>query len=108
MNETLKSAIKQFGVPAQMEIVIEELAELTQAICKAKRAGIIKPFGIIRPYIESNPKEIEAFNNLVSETADVKNVIQYLDELLGIENIAREQERKIARLQEEIDKLKNK
>ena len=82
MNETLKAAIKQFGVPNQLDMVIEECAELIQAINKAKRAGIVKEWGIVHPSKESSMSEIEAYNNLVSEFSDNKIMLGQLDLML--------------------------
>ena len=82
MKETLKAAIKHFGVPNQLDMVIEECAELIQAINKAKRAGIVKEWGISHPSKESTMSEIEAYNNLVSEFSDNKIMLGQLDLML--------------------------
>ena len=37
MNETLLKAIKTFGIDAQLDMVVEEMSELTKEICKKKR-----------------------------------------------------------------------
>lgn len=35
----LEHAIRLYGEPAQMDMAVEEMAELTKAICKVKRAS---------------------------------------------------------------------
>lgn len=103
MNETLKAAIKHFGVPAQMLKVIEECSELQKAICKAMDAGIIKDFGIIPPYLESNPNEVKTYHNLVDEAADVAIMCEYLEILLGKEKIEARKKFKIERLKNKLN-----
>lgn len=103
MQETLKAAIKHFGVPKQMDKVIEECVELIKAILKAKDAGIIKDFGIIPPYLESNPNEVKTYNDLVDEAADVSIMCEYLEILLGKEKIEARKKFKIERLKNKLN-----
>lgn len=39
----LEHAIRLYGEPAQMDMAVEEMAELTKAICKVKRASCAAP-----------------------------------------------------------------
>jgi len=103
MNETLKSAIKHHGVPFQMLKVIEECSELQKAILKAMEAGIIKDFGIIPPYLESNPNEVKTYHDLVDEAADVAIMVEYLEILLGKEKIEARKKFKIERLKNKLN-----
>ena len=58
-NENIfKQAVDHFGVENQLLKLVEEMAELTQAIIKRKL----------------NPDEPKHFNNLIEEMVDVNNV----------------------------------
>ena len=59
MDEIYQQAIAKFGKDAQLKMAIEEMAELTQAICKSFR--------------ESNNHE-----NIVEEIADVEIMLAQL------------------------------
>lgn len=75
---------KHFGLDGQMQQLIEEMAELTQAICKYKRSGQVK-------------------ENLIEELADVKLVLAQVIFLLGCEkDIQRIERQKINRTLERI------
>ena len=67
-----------YGLTAQENQLIEEMAELTQALCKMNRInGIGQPVaGHVRKY----------FDNLIEELADVKVVLDQVILLLNCEN----------------------
>lgn len=56
---TIDAAIIEYGENAQMDMAIEEMAELTKAICKRKRTGA------------TGPEARAAKENLIEEIADV-------------------------------------
>jgi hypothetical protein len=62
-NENIfKEAVDKFGVENQLLKLVEEMAELTQAIIKRRL----------------NPDEPKHFNNLIEEMVDVNNVWEQL------------------------------
>lgn len=97
-NEKQKIA-EHFGEAVQMQQLVEEMSELTKAICKYARVN-----GIGQPVADSVTKEaVEA--NLVEELADVKLVLEQVIYLHGckegVENIIAE---KIVKVNERIRK----
>lgn len=104
-TKTLSEAIQRFGVPHQLNIMaVEELSELIQAITKAQRSGIVKDWGIKPPCQESSMAEIEAYNNLCEEVADVEIILEQIKMMLNPEFLQIRLDRKISRLQETINK----
>ena len=61
----LDRAITTYGAPAQMDMAVEEMAELTKAICKVKRAQAGAEMGA-------------AVENVVEEIADVQIMLDQL------------------------------
>lgn len=61
----LEHAIRLYGEPAQMDMAIEEMAELTKAICKVKRASCAA-------------EAAAALENAVEEMADVQIMLDQL------------------------------
>ena len=74
-----------WGVEMQSVMVIEEISELTKAICKYKRTREI-----------TGNKE-EALYNLKEEIADVLNVVEQLEYVYGAEEIEKIRKQKIER-----------
>lgn len=105
-EKTLQQAIRQNGANRQLDILIEEMAELTQAILKARRAGLIKDWGIPRPTIEDSMETITKYNNLCEETADVENALNQLKMMLDKANVKHFFDMKVERLQASLDKEK--
>jgi hypothetical protein len=105
-QQTLHQAITRFGVPNQLDMVIEEAAELIQSINKARRAKIVHEWGVSKPCMEQNMDQIEAYNNLCAETADMKIMLAQLEMMLDEERIKISFDRKINRLQENLNKIK--
>lgn len=68
MNETriLNKAIETYGVEDQLRMVFEEMAELTQAICK-------------------NLRGVDNLNNVVEEIADVEIMLEQIKMIYDIE-----------------------
>lgn len=97
-NEKQKIA-EHFGEAVQMQQLVEEMSELTKAICKYARVN-----GIGQPVADSVTEEtVEA--NLVEELADVKLVLEQVIYLHGckegVENVIAE---KIVKVNERIQK----
>ena len=79
-----KLAVEKFGPQSQIDMAIEECAELIDALCKLRRqrAGTI---------------------DVVTEIADVEIMCKQLEYMFGEKTVADERERKIARLKKRID-----
>ena len=61
----LDRAITTYGAPAQMDMAVEEMAELTKALCKIKRA-------------QAGCEVTAAIGNVVEEMADVQIMLDQL------------------------------
>jgi len=100
--EVLKQAIIIWGVPNQLDMATEELAELIVAINKAKRSGIVVPDDIRLNL--SAIHQCRAINDLVGEIADVKIMVAQLELMLASVIQPNEIEDKIS---EKIHRLSN-
>lgn len=80
----LTAAIVKYGTIAQMEMAIEEMSELTKAICKYKRA---LGAGNVTPDIEAN---------IIEEMADVQIMLDQMKLIFG--PCWDEENKKLARL----------
>lgn len=78
MEQVLKNAIGKFGLKTQIDIAIEEMAELTQALSKFKRG-----------------KE----HNVEEEIADVKIMLKQLELKFDKQKIDKIEKQKIERLE---------
>lgn len=87
-NKTLNQAIKQYGVNAQLEMVVEECAELIQAIQKYKRNKNSTNEVVFNSIVE----------NIIDETADVKIMITQMEKMFGKSKISERVEFKVKRL----------
>ena len=85
MNEDIKKIANHYGLHKQLRQTVEEMAELTQVICKAERYDL----DMVR-------------NHLAEEVADVSIMIEQLEYLLGDNLIAKIREEKIKRQLERI------
>lgn len=94
-QEVIARAINTYGREAQMRQCIEEMAELTQAICKHRRALEKDDIG----FLEYDA----AFRNLVEETADVYVMIQQMIIMVGEEKVKEQIDFKIDRLQKRLE-----
>lgn len=86
----LDRAITTYGAPAQMDMAVEEMAELTKAICKIKRA-------------QAGCEVTAAIGNVIEEMADVQIM---LDQLRIIFHRSTE-EAKLERLKNRLDGRNN-
>ena len=80
MDKDLRQIAEYYGLRSQMRQLIEEMAELTQVICKAERYDL----DTVR-------------DHLVEEVADVEVVLEQVDYLLGDNRINQIKAEKIAR-----------
>ena len=80
MDKDLRNIAEHYGLRSQMRQLIEEMAELTQVICKAERYDL----DTVR-------------DHLVEEVADVEVVLEQVDYLLGDNRIEQIKAEKIER-----------
>lgn len=85
----LDRAITAYGVPAQMDMAVEEMAELTKAICKVKR-------------VSCAAEAKAALENAVEEMADVQIMLDQLRIIFG-RSTAETEEYKLERLKKRLD-----
>ena len=89
MTEEFKTAYQKFidtwGVAMQSVMAIEEMSELTKALCKYKRS------------LEILGDKEKALNNLKEEIADVLNVTEQLELIYGTDEIEKIRKEKIER-----------
>lgn len=91
-KKVYEHAIDKYGIKPQMMMVIEEMSELTKAICKFFR---------VPGYVEPDEGVIDA---IAEETADVTIMLEQLRLILGInENVCEHMDQKIERLAERLD-----
>ena len=84
MQEFYEKKLKRYGYTAQMIKVVEELAELQQAVCKL----------VIHAVTGDTPKPL--IDDIIEETADVEIMMYQLKAMLGIaEDVKRQIEHKM-------------
>ena len=99
MNKAiLEAAIKKYGELNQMDMVIEECAELIKAINKLKRKGGINNLGVRPPSQNTTTEYSQLYYELCSEVADVKIMLAQAELMLSKEAIDLSVERKMERL----------
>ena len=79
MKAHLKEIANHYGFSNQLQMLVEEMAELTKVICKYKR-------------FEGAKERIGILENLVEEVADVEIVLSQIKMLVG----AKEVDKKVA------------
>ena len=84
LEQRLKHFMECWGYDAQARMAIEEMSELTKALCKYERFGK-----------ENAPQEIK--DNILEELADVHNMIAQLEMYFGKEEIEKIRLQKIER-----------
>lgn len=93
--EVLKAAIEAYGKEHQVDRAIEEMAELTKALCKERRAEL------------TDDEKTDAVGNIIEETADVLITLYQVIMLFEAEQkIQPEVDYKIARLKRKLEKRK--
>lgn len=102
--EIYKQAIFTFGVNTQLDVLIEEMSELTQALLKLRRGKRHDPF-----MEQIGTQHIKA--NVIEEIADVSICLDQAIIIFACENeVEKVRRKKIMRLEEYIDaenELKN-
>lgn len=78
-----EQAVLAFGSESQLEVAVEECAELINAIQKMKRGRAM-------------------LMEVVTEIADVEIMCRQLELIFGSDRVARERERKLVRLEQRI------
>ena len=94
------SAIETFGYDLQIDVAIEEMAELTKELCKAQRVTFAGRGGLGDGLIDNH-------DEIAEEIADVQIALEELTLLFGVPvevQIARRQ--KLARLEMRIEKAR--
>jgi len=106
----LDSAIQVYGILNQLDMAIEECAELIQAINKIKRSFTIDEIKNIKNgnHIFKSTEDAIVYNNVCSEIADVKIMLYQLEKIFDKNNIDISEERKLIRLEERLLKYKPK
>ena len=89
----LEYAIRLYGEPAQMDMAVEEMAELTKAICKVKRASCAA-------------EAAAALENAVEEMADVQIMLDQL-RIIFHRSTKEAEEAKLERLKNRLDGRNN-
>jgi NTP pyrophosphatase (non-canonical NTP hydrolase) len=79
-----KNYIDKYGVDSQIRMCIEEMSELTKALCKYQR-------------YEGSDKQKTCRENVIEEIADVLNMVEQLEYYFGADEIAKVRKFKIER-----------
>lgn len=85
-------AIRTFGRDFQMDRLIEEMSELTQAICKFRRVGTDLEF-----------ENVDYTLNLIEECADVFITLEQLKQMIGEKDVEKVIDRKVLLLEERLN-----
>ncbi len=86
-KEILERATSQNGALNQSDMMIEEAAELIQAINKMKRVGGLTKDGVIVPVDSDSIKYNLTYNNLCSEVTDCRILTaQMVSMLIGVDS----------------------
>lgn len=89
----LDRAITAYGAPAQMDMAVEEMAELTKALCKVKR-------------VSCTAEAKDVLENVVEEMADVQIMLDQL-RIIFHRSTEEAEEAKLERLKNRLDGRKN-
>lgn len=90
-QQILHAAVETFGRDSQMMMMVEEMSELTKAICKQRRSRTIK-------------EKMDAINGIKEEIVDVQITLDQMKIMFGCdEEIERE---KLERLEKRIKEHK--
>ena len=103
MTETSKiyrAAIEVFGGDLQVDVAIEEMAELTKELCKAQRVTFAGRVGLGDGLIDNH-------DEIAEEIADVQIALEEMMLLFGVEAEAQgARKRKLERLEMRIEKAR--
>lgn len=87
----MRQAIETYGVQAQCDVAIEEMAELTKAIVKIRRVA------------DDYEKTQAALDNLLEEIADVDIMIDQLKIMRGPKRVEEYRRKKLERLERRLN-----
>jgi NTP pyrophosphatase (non-canonical NTP hydrolase) len=91
--DVLRDAIATYGMTAQVDMAIEEMSELTKALCKERRTQLVPG------------KHAEAHANVIEEIADVAIMLKQLLIMFDKDGeIQKEVDYKIDRLEQRLQK----
>lgn len=88
-----QKAIDKWGATAQLDQMIEEMAELTLAINKYKR------YLLGEKYLEKD----QVFGNMYEELADVRLCLEQMEYMFGKENVDTAYERKFEKFMQQLN-----
>jgi len=89
-KEIFAECVKKWGVDSQVAMCIEEMAELTQALCKMKRHN----------YTWTSTDSDGRWANLAEEVADVELMLDQVKYMFEIYRTDYRKRKKLAKLQE--------
>lgn len=93
----IRDAIATYGITAQVDMAIEEMSELTKALCKERRCEL------------DSIKHSEAVANIIEEIADVAIMLQQMVIIFDRDNeVEGEIKYKIDRLEQRLAKAERK
>jgi len=92
-KEFLKDIVDTWGVENQIDMVIEEMSELTKALIKLRRSAN-----------KTEDIKSDAFNHVCEEIADVENMLEQMRYIFSEDIIDKYKKEKIERL---VERLKN-
>ncbi len=98
-DNPFREALELWGEEFQMDMMIEEMSELTQALCKLKRAK--------RKRLRPSHVVPELASHVVEEMADVQVMIDQMTILFGIETFNVVYRQKVKSLEERIRRAKD-
>jgi NTP pyrophosphatase (non-canonical NTP hydrolase) len=107
MSKAIEHIARHYGYDAQSRQLIEEMAELTQAVNKFWRkelgCGVVEFYGIRK----TNEFEKSAcFNNMVEEIADVEVMLAQMKVLLNCEDMV--EQAKDYKVRRQLERIKDK
>lgn len=97
-EEILHKAIAVYGKMPQIDMIIEEMSELTKALCKYKRA-----YYKLGKYANEPTMPVDIYDNVCEEIADVKIMIRQMEMIFGESNVEAEMREKIERLERNLN-----
>ncbi len=90
ITKIITRAIDTYGCEAQLKMAIEEMSELTKAICKLWRADTEEEFERL-------------LEDVTEETADVQIMLYQLYAMLGADKVGAKIDEKLERLEARLD-----
>lgn len=91
-RQIMQRAIDTYGVQAQCDVAIEEMAELTKALLKIRRA-------------DDHAAQVAALDNTIEEIADVSIMIDQLKIMWGSRHVEQYRKKKLERLDQRLKKM---